>query len=497
MKDLEQFKRKIATTTTPSKEDKTKWQPKQSLVSAIREQTLNYYKENSVVNFLGDRGEQTLPPIIEKLIRVAAFLKDPEQTIKQLVKLNGLLVKKAQLLGIIEVNSNGNPILAAYRKNEPYRPHRKLLRNLLEAELEKFGFQPEFVKVTGILSPTVFRELLRNKLILKDSGVDISHGEFTHAIQWLMIAWQHEETGFLADDDNLNDLAIVSDIYKAFGEENTVYQRTDFNMPSIVNNYSESALWDNFLDLSSSKPQNFTCPERLNKFLLKTDSEDLAFLRSLIESRFTKRDKPDLIEFKTDEKYKESYPNKQYTGSSLPFTLFPNKIHDDLKHLSIQEKKQITVNSELGSEYKGKVMACLYSKPFELFPYKNDKSDAILEIITQAQKHLELKPNKKLDYSAIKAGLDYSYQVRDLLLKTEKQDPVLLKAIYYAISHILYSHLGRVNEAEANILEALKYDKLCGKESSSEKFLKLHLGLYQHAQRYYEKSQDQIPSAMP
>lgn len=194
---------------------------------------------------------------IESCAKVAVFLMDEQAVVNQLTKLDTILNNK----------------LSA----QPDKFAVNLLRETLEQELGKLGFHPHFGKTLENIDPVEFRSAIANGLLLKDASIgDTDHGEFTHAIQWLMIAWQQEESNFLGQP--------AIEIFKQLGEEKSVFYRSTVDSR---NDIVEESIWDLIVD--NEKQINFRSPEELNNFLRTTDNENLSIIQHLITMRMEKR----------------------------------------------------------------------------------------------------------------------------------------------------------------------------------------------------------------
>lgn len=275
------------------------WQPNEKFIQ------LNY--DEIVISLTTDptRPElnltRPLPPGYEQFIlncaKIGAFLMDKEAVIRQLKKLNRLLLTEATNRNFKEDTSDG------------YLKHNKLLRDVLENELSKFGFQKDLAKATSFVREKVFRNALKEGYLIKDPGAVIEHGEFSHAVQWLLIAWQQEEFSFLDSK--------VIDIFKALGDDKAVFLEKD-----------ERSIWDLLVDrLPFLKPiHEYDCryPENLQSTILNSDDNELAFLKSLFCSRTAKRTLANESIFKKE----SSKPtNKGYEASPLDQNLLiPKKI---------------------------------------------------------------------------------------------------------------------------------------------------------------------------
>lgn len=173
------------------------------------------------------------------------------------------------------------------------KPHS--LRRVLEKELTKFGFEPKFAKTYDLVDADVFRAALASGILIKDTSLLLNdHGELTHPIQWLLIAWHHEKTHFLGDQT-------VIDVYKQFGSDTSVICR--FDKPDSLAGLKEITLWDWVVDnysyqrviLKNPIPYSqtiweghFTSPNTINKFILLTQRAELSALKAAFFARHKK-----------------------------------------------------------------------------------------------------------------------------------------------------------------------------------------------------------------
>lgn len=119
----------------------------------------------------------------------------------------------------------------------------KVLRNILETELSAMGFYPKFGKAVASYPPTSFFTAMKSGLLIKDGYEGYNdHGEFTHIIQWLIIAWHQKQTNFLG-------LPAI-DVFKMMGLDQS-------------HNYEN--VWDILFEEENT--QDFRSPETLNKFI--------------------------------------------------------------------------------------------------------------------------------------------------------------------------------------------------------------------------------------
>jgi hypothetical protein len=206
---------------------------------------------------------QGYEPLVMEFAKIAVFLKNDKAVLLQLKKLNALLVEEAKRRHL-PINFDD--------PNEVYLKHNKLLRNVLEQELEKIGFQPELAKALDYIPPKIFRSTIREGILIKDPGAKIEHGEFTHAIQWLIIGWQQNDTHFLNNS--------VIDIFKELGSDRSViYNNSDG---------SEKNMWDLLVDKLYSK--DCGSPEYLHTLIKQSNDDELSLLKILCLSRVKKRE---------------------------------------------------------------------------------------------------------------------------------------------------------------------------------------------------------------
>lgn len=253
-------------------------------------------RKNSLVNpefaSLRDMKSDGLEPsvtpeaaFVENCARIGAFLMDHRAFLAQLKKLNALLAS----------------VLTPERKVKEFRI-------LLEKELTQAGFFPGFGKTFGNIPPDVFRAATAHGLMLKDAILgNENHGEFTHPIQWLMIAWQQRDTGFL-------DETVIS-LFKQLGHEKAVFSRqriyVDENPLQGRNEYN---IWDLIIDRLDDA-NDFRQPSYLHMMLLKTENPELSLLKEMITKRVRKRTEPGAIDC-----YKGQFnkPHNFYHISRMP-----------------------------------------------------------------------------------------------------------------------------------------------------------------------------------
>lgn len=241
-------------------------------------------KEYSIIEscYRGRNVKREIPedykPMAWEFAKISVFLQDEAVVLAQLRKLNSLLEKEATKRNLI-ISEND-------------LTHKKVLRNVLEQELEKMGFQPDFAKATGFLPPDVFRSTIRDGLLIKDPGAGIEHGEFTHAIQWLVIGWQQQDTPFLKYP--------VIEVFKQLGDDRSVLGITRIN---------ETNMWDLIVD--DLRHKDCRNPDYLHQVILESEDPNLSLLKKLCGSRMTKR-KTKASNLFHEEK---EFPKKEYDQS--------------------------------------------------------------------------------------------------------------------------------------------------------------------------------------
>jgi hypothetical protein len=196
--------------------------------------------------------------LILDLLKISIFLLGRSILRQHLIRLNDLLIEEAQKCCLtwnseITVDENFT--------------HKKVLRNVLERELGRLGFLPELGKAIDFLFDG-FQSAASAGLLFKDPGAGIAHGEFTHPIQWLMIGWQQEATGFLSQP--------AVDVYK--------------EMAKNFDKQSYKAWWDTVFD-KANKVKDCGNPDYLHQWMLTSKNSNRALLRKLCESRKMKREK--------------------------------------------------------------------------------------------------------------------------------------------------------------------------------------------------------------
>ena len=233
--------------------------------------------------------------------KIGAFLMDQEAVAKQLEKLEGLLQDKISKENIDTKDAKV-----------------KTLRLLLEEELAKLGFFPKMGKTFDNIQADAFRAAMAHGLLLKDAILgDSVHGEFTHPIQWLLIAWQQADTNFLGRS--------AISIFKRLGEEESVFARAPiFKGQNLKAERKEASIWELIADRFDSN--DFRRPSVLHQYM-REEKEKLPLLSQLLNQRVEKRMLP-----RASKKLKNQYdnPNSFYHKGQLRNVHEPKDLEIDL-----------------------------------------------------------------------------------------------------------------------------------------------------------------------
>lgn len=160
---------------------------------------------------------------------LAAYLPD-FTTIQDFLTDNAAVVQE-----LAELNRNLTPRREA-------DPCKKLWAELMEKE-QRWRFSSTLAILTGQLQPHEFFDCLRNGYPIKDPGAGRSHGEYSHRIQWYMIAQRKQAGRFRLSHE-------VIDIYKTLGDAR------------FLSDGGDSSPWVQLAD--SMTATNCTSPEWLN-----------------------------------------------------------------------------------------------------------------------------------------------------------------------------------------------------------------------------------------
>jgi hypothetical protein len=267
------------------------WQPDQKAVENEYHNLKRHYGSRRIIGKIPENFESA----VREFAKISVFLQDTNAILMQLKKLNASLVVESEKRGVLIKELDPNS----------YLKHNKLLRNLLEQELTTIGFQPDLGKATGLLPPDVFRSLIREGFLIKDPGAGVDHGEFTHAMQWLLIGWQQNESQFLNKP--------VIEIFKQLGDERSVFKKSA---------YGQSTIWDVLVDQVIDYCKDCRSPEYLHKLILSNNDPDLLLLKKLCESRVKKRQTNNTSSFSDIFSQKKTYTKKEYDISDKDNNLF-------------------------------------------------------------------------------------------------------------------------------------------------------------------------------
>jgi hypothetical protein len=229
-----------------------RWVPNERKVKKWYKEIKEFYKSGKVA--------KDYKKVAMNFAKIAVLLSNTDLVIYHLMKLNELVTKKA------------NDLNMTITKN---LKHNKVLRNVLEDGLAEVGFSPNFVKAIGFLEPEVFRFFLAKGDVIKDPGAGVKHGEYTHAIQWWIIASQEKENSFL-------DMPVI-DLYKELGKESAVLRIVFDEVKS-----REYNIWDLIVD-KLKIVGDCRSPEILQQIILNHRELNDTFLQALIKSRQDKR----------------------------------------------------------------------------------------------------------------------------------------------------------------------------------------------------------------
>lgn len=206
---------------------------------------------------------QELMNLIPDMVQVRLLLSDINLVNEALFKLNHLL------------NTECESRLKSKQDNS------KLLRKVIENELGKLGFIGALGKATDFLPREKFLYAISEGVLLKDPGAGINHGEFTHAIQWIIIGWINQKHHLLSQS--------AVDLFKSIGKiaKNQKTPALEFDF------FIYSKAWNTIADEESDELLNkdikFTCPDFLLKHILESNDDKLSILKNLCQSRVTKR----------------------------------------------------------------------------------------------------------------------------------------------------------------------------------------------------------------
>ncbi|MDI9818689.1 MULTISPECIES: LirA/MavJ family T4SS effector [unclassified Legionella] len=248
----------------PTAVNPEQWKPDEEKISKV-ENIINYRFDNNTKSNLIDLSLGEVKAVrpdeefMHACARIGAFLMDKQAVLQHLKALDNLLGTKKSQVPNAELSVS-------------------ILRETLEDELGKNGFNPHFGKTLENVRPEIFRAAIAHGLLLKDAAVgDTRHGEFAHLIQWLAIAWQQEASNFLSKP--------VIELFRQLGKESSVYYRDPISSKDESIRREENSIWDIIVD--SEGDNDFRSPEVLTSFIL--DSKELPNLSELLQKRLDKR----------------------------------------------------------------------------------------------------------------------------------------------------------------------------------------------------------------
>lgn len=450
-----------------------KWQPDSKTVKEIR---------NSMTRLLDGKPKISVA-VITQYAKIAAFLQDHSAVIPQLKRLNTLVLEKGIDRHLVATNDQGEKVLKPTASGALYSPQGKILSDVLAEQLAKFGFS-DLIKINASLPSQFFREIVSLGVLGKDSGLrDSNHGDFSHAIQWLLIAWQQKDTEFLGNID-------ILELFKSFGHDNTVVHATkSTKIPGY--HEVELTLWAIVLDRAMPRENNqsymtltdlnkfpdfFRSPAALNAFLCLTEDSELSFLRSLIISREIKRSKESdgtlAIGSKSEKKHKK-FPNKEYVRSAISAIELP-------KPQAADEKKSIhqLIWKADSKEHK------------PLFKFFNDTRD-----VAQDKNLPKIREaTSKMHRGLFKQAWSIYLKMYDGIEKdsTNSSEKILEKYLCYQLA-VLSAREGKIALAESYMSHALSLHEAldaAGQLSQADPILDLSLNdivseleVYQHLLR--------------
>lgn len=243
---------------------------------------------------------------LDNFAAIGSLLTDEKLCKKYLIQLNKALVEYAKVQkGLVEKISEKtsvlhkpkqdlfkNPVMTKQPSN--VRPdllivkHHKVLTGFLNQFEAKEGFNLSQengplanasgpATLTRFVRQDRFRNVLfKNAFHWKDAGVGVTHGEFTHRLQWYIIVEHHRAKPFLSDTP-------VS-VFKMFGEPRWVHN---------PDNEKSTGAWDDVLDMVKTDTDSFRCPDILHAWLKeprRQKNHGCAFLAQLISGRSAKRE---------------------------------------------------------------------------------------------------------------------------------------------------------------------------------------------------------------
>lgn len=207
------------------------------------------------------------PLLISDLIKIKFFLLNQSEVLQTLEKLETRL-KATLFKKNIDKSQFINPYLPEYNNNKTF----KILSDTLKEWLQNTSFLPEITVFNDIEEASTFFSTLKQKAQFKDKGSDYKHGEWTHLIQFFLIANNKTLVAALSNKD-------IADLYAQLGEIN--YHDSTRNLWDLV-----------FDEVESNKPFQFTCPEKITAFFMKKPSHNSStpIFKACIRRRYARRE---------------------------------------------------------------------------------------------------------------------------------------------------------------------------------------------------------------
>lgn len=203
--------------------------------------------------------------LIKNYLEIGNFLENEKTISSCLVELENKINETFQNKGI-DIKSDA--INDDYTKGSI-----KVLRNYMLDYLTPFGFSEKMVIPADILSENEFYNILKNKFLIKDSSFrGVGHGEFTHLLQWYLIAYGVNK-GMIKLNKPLIDIYIEIGRILKYQEVTGVPQ----------------SIWDILVDSSAlnNEYSKFRSPEYITEYFLNTDRKDLSTLTFLFTYRLS------------------------------------------------------------------------------------------------------------------------------------------------------------------------------------------------------------------
>ncbi|CAM2791745.1 LirA/MavJ family T4SS effector [Legionella worsleiensis] len=160
------------------------------------------------------------------------------------------------------------------KTEKPY-DRQKILSSFLYQWAQANGFNKKgTIKIDDFLSADTFLDLLKNKIIFKDSGAESSHGPWPHALQWFVLIEENKKTPLFKHSP--------MEIYEHIGtnkylscNETRFFDITQEYGPSPLNE-KPTAAWDIFFDrlIWNRRSDDYRKPETVTRLLLRDADKD-------------------------------------------------------------------------------------------------------------------------------------------------------------------------------------------------------------------------------